>query len=328
MNSRTDGNWFRRSITTGLFVVAIATLLTACGKKNTDTSASRFPAQTEVAPNGTAKIVLAGSVPEIPGSQAAVADGFIDAASWDSAQQRLNVRGWAPLDTRAATSTLIVRDPFGLVTFATPPIVKSEDRPDVAAERAKEPELLHSGFTLGLALVPDSARTPEWEFALEIYALSSSGKFARLTRGGSRPRASWERRADTFSLILVHATPSLPDVAPKKNGNLDFLTPDSAAGTVTIQGWADFDGASPQSALIIQLPPSAAPASILSYRWTPRPDVAQTVDPTRSDLARSGFEIVVSPNGAVDDLRKPGALRLWSVVKGKSPEAVGTGSVK
>jgi hypothetical protein len=317
-------------VSLAIALVTAATAFVGCGRNNPgSTEKSTFPAQAVATPPDAAKLILAGSIPEIPGEQAPVADGFIDSVSWDATLHRLNVRGWAPFDARATTSTLIVRDPFGFVTFATPPVIRSEERGDVSAERANDPALLHSGFNLSLSIGADSAQSPAWEQSLEIYALSADGKLSRLTRTGQPARASWQRRPDCFSLVLVHATPALGEVARKKNGNLDTFAPDpAAAGTVTLTGWANFDGGSPHATLVIQLPPLAAPAAIASYRWMPRPDVMQVVDPSRAELARSGFQIVLSISGQADDLRKPGALRMWSIAPGHPAELVGTGVLR
>ena len=312
----------------GLVVaVACACFHAACGSRTPLPEAGTFSPQTTVSPSGACQLTLASAIPELPGALEPLVNGFIDEAAWDASTQHLRMRGWAAFDTGSPVAMLVVRDPFGLLSFATQPDLQSQERPDVAAAHSTRPDMLDSGFEMRVATVAGEPGPAAWVQCIEVYGVSAIGELTRLSRTGGRTTIGWNRRPDCFALTLVYSPPGFQR-AGKRTGNLDSLEPGSAPGTVQLLGWADFDGGSTSSTMVLQLPESVAPASIVSHRWIPRPDVLEAIDPSRPELARSGFDIVLSISGSADELRKPDALRMWSIVDDNVPAPVSPGVLR
>jgi hypothetical protein len=256
------------------------------------------------------KIVIAGARPEFPVDVAPSMHGFFEEISWDSSRSALTLKGWAPCDVRDDAVRFVLRDPFDRLRLDGLPEFIAQERPDVLQEHPHLPGARYSGFRATLD-VTNAPRRSNWPDALELYCLGAGGEFYRLHRADAPARQSWDRRRDRFEIVLTYAAPEFAADA-EANGTLDvceFVSDRS----FRLMGWAPFDGESPGSVLIVQLPPSAAPASIVSCVWFPRPDVRAAVAPSRVELERSGFNLVLQVRNAVSDVARPERLSLWAI---------------
>ena len=256
------------------------------------------------------KVVVAGARPRFRANVAPVADGFLEELRWDPNKQTLDLKGWAPLDVRPDAVRFVLRDPFDRLRLEGQPTFAAQPRTDVERARPQWTGILHSGFTASLK-VSNPPRRLTWPEALEVYCVTSSGGFMRLHRADAPGRQSWDRRPDRFEVALIYAQPDLA-TPEKKVGSLDLCEPAGDNG-VRLAGWAMFDGQSPNSVLMVQLPPSAAPATIVACSWVPRPDVRLAVAPARAELERSGFDLTLQLRTSTTEMRKSGRLRLWVI---------------
>jgi hypothetical protein len=272
------------------------------------------------------KIVVAGARPAFPADLMPVTGGFLESVSWDESAQTLHLKGWAPLDVRPPAARFVLRDPFNRLLLSGDPVVTSQERPDVAQAHPQDPALRHAGFTASLQVVNlPNAKT--WPDALELYCLAEPDRLLRLAPLAAPGRVSWDRRPDRFEIVLTYTTPPGGETAGHQ-GNVDACAPGPEGGTVRLVGWALFDGRAPTSVLVVQLPPTAAPAALVSAAWVQRPDVRTAVDAGRAELDRSGFDVVLRVALAAEALRPMDGLRLWSLEAGGNLTALGLDSIR
>jgi hypothetical protein len=283
----------------------LAELLGAIGCSRRDEAGMRALNQIE-----GGKIVVAGARPEFPAGLAPQMHGFFEDFRWDPTAATLEVKGWAPLDVRPDDVRFVLRDPFDELRLEGSPTFAAQERPDVLKSHTYAPGLLHSGFTARLQ-VTNPPRRSTWTQSLELYCLAPNGTFYRLQRGDAPARQSWDRRPDRFEIVLTYATPAI-DAPEKLAGSLDVFET-SGEHNLRLAGWAPFDGQSAQSVFIIQLPATAAPASIVACSWIPRPDVRAAVTPAQPELERSGFDVTLQIRTSPAELASSGRLRLWSI---------------
>lgn len=306
--------------TGSLRVIAAVAMLGVVGCSREERSVPRATAALD-----GGRIVVAGARPLFPANATPVAAGFLETVRWDESIQTLQCKGWVPLDVRGEAVRFILRDPFDQLRLQGTPLFTPQERPDVAAALPDQADAQHAGFTASIRLT-NTPGSGAWTDTVELYCLDPAGKLYRLARTDAPARHTWDRRGDRFEAVLTYAAPEL--AAPEDSqGSLDVVEPGPAPETVRLAGWAPFDGAAPQSVLIVQLAPALAPASFIGVSWTARPDVRAAIDPQREELDRCGFEVILRYRGAVDDLRH-GHLALWSIDAGQNAHRLGLPALK
>lgn len=235
--------------------------------------------------------------------------GFVEQVTTQGAV--LELKGWAPMDTRSKAGGLVVRDPFGFLEPAGEATFTPIERSDVARGYPNEPELLHSGFSLSIPITR-SIDQREWLNSLEVYANNPDGTLYRLSRINQIRQSGWTKQSEMFEISLVYSNPPYSRTETRA-GYLDVVVQVDDRGTVELQGWAPLNLRSPKSRLCLRLPPKAAPVSIIEYSVVQRPDVAEAHPDKGADLRYSGFKIVLAARGYSDALLKSGAIQVWSI---------------
>jgi hypothetical protein len=223
----------------------------------------------------------------------------------------LELKGWAPMDTRSKAGNLVVRDPFGFLEPAGEATLTPIERSDVATGYPDEPALRHSGFSLSIPLTR-SIDQREWLNSLEVYAKNPDGTLYRLSRINQIRQSGWAKNSEMVEISLVYSNPPYAKTETKA-GYLDVVVKVDDQGTVELQGWAPLNLRSPKSRLCLRLPPNAAPVSIIEYTVIQRPDVAEAYPDKGADLRYSGFKIVLAARGYSNALLKRGAIQIWSI---------------
>lgn len=261
-----------------------------------------------------------------PGSVTVETKGYLEGIEYRSTSGELRLSGWSPADLQSSSSRLILRDPFGAAVPSGSMQLTTVDRPDVRRVLGDSSAASRYGFTLTVPL-RESGSGSAWLRSLEVYADDGGETLFSLNDGSGHAFRTWMRTADGFELAVVFATPAYAEGATD-GGHIDLVEPGAAEGTVRIHGWTTFDARSPNSLLCIRLPRAVAPAAIMARESHLRPDVPPVIDPGRPELQYGGFIVTLAISGSAEDLKKKGALALWSIKDNEAPISVHVGKLK